>query len=407
MTEPRPTDAPPAAALAKRVGQTALFAIGIALFAWVLHRAAGELTPERTADLRAAGPGFLLALVGLTIASFALNGLGWWVALTPVRRLPIATTVAVNVVATALAYLPGKLSVVFRALYHKRADTVPVLQFGGWAAAFAAAALAGLGPGVAASLLVPGPAHAAWWAAALLGSIAAAALVVALARLFHTGPGWRAFERAAGALPGGARLVGSAPFQHAHAGLRMLADPRAAAAGVAIRLADALAYAARFLIVGAVLTEGDRLGGGIALSEAMVAGVGFFLISALAPTGPLGLREAATGGVLGALVADGLRLVVVTVSLVELLTAALCGPIAALLLGRAAARAMRGVGDELGGSVALETELLNPPACDHDDRDRPRPTQHAQHAAAPANQPVPETAPERTIERPDEPTARP
>ena len=392
------SDTPNPARGVKLAGQFALFAVGIALFAWVLARAHGELTPERIDDLRAAGPVLVFALAALTAASFALNGLGWWVALSPVRRLPLLPTVGVNVAATALAYLPGKLSVVFRVLYHKRTDRVPVMQFGGWAAAFTAITIAGLGPGIAASIVYRGDTGPGWWAIAIGGAIVTTAAIVALARLFDAGPGWRWLERTARRLPGGPRLVGSAPFAHAHTGLRMLAAPRATAAGVAIRFADALGYAARFLIVGAVLTEGDHLGGGITLGEAMVAGVGFFLISALAPTGPLGLREAATGGLLGVLVTDGLRLVVVTVSLVELLTAAICGPLAALFLKRAAG-VLRGVTEELRGSVAVEAELLATNANssvggNQPDRNHTGPPQDGQHPATPTDQPAAKPATE-------------
>ncbi|MEM0982340.1 MAG: lysylphosphatidylglycerol synthase domain-containing protein [Planctomycetota bacterium] len=318
--------------------QALLFAAGLALFGWVAWTARAELTEERIAELKRAGPAFVAALVGLSLASFCLNGFGWWVAVSPVRRLSVWRTLAVNVVATGLSYLPGKLSVLFRVLYHKRVDRMPVMQFGGWAAAFGGVTVVGLGPGVAATLLLPDAAWGLWLGATAVGVVVAFVALVVGSRWVASDSGWRLLESIARRLPKGEAVLASGPFVNLHTGVAMVANERATGLGVVIRQLDALGYAARFLVMASVLNVE------MTLAEAAVAGVSFFLISALAPTGPLGLREAATGGVLGALVSDGLKIVVVSVSAVELATVAVAG----LIAGVALSRGRRGVDDAAG-----------------------------------------------------------
>ncbi|MEM1185416.1 MAG: lysylphosphatidylglycerol synthase domain-containing protein [Planctomycetota bacterium] len=276
------------------------FGAGVALLVWVIARAFATMTPDDWDRLRNASTGQLAGLVGLAALSVAMNGVLWWLAIRPVKRLRLGDTASVNAIATVLAYAPFKLSVVFRATYHRSVDGLAVLTFGGWAAAIAAGLLAGVVPALALRLTPLSSNLTLWIVASAVGAVVAAIVGSALSRSLATGAGWRFVRRSAFRLGGarGLRLVRGPMFTNLHAATHMLAQPGPVVAAALLRLIDALVLAGRFLIAASVL------GVDVSAATAVVVGVAFFLIGALAPTGAAGVREGGAAGLLALLGVD-------------------------------------------------------------------------------------------------------
>lgn len=303
------------------------FAIGIALLVWIIAQARQDLTPDKIDQLREAEAWRVGLIVVLSVSSVVLNGVMWWAAITPVRRVPLVDCLGVNAVASALALLPFKLSVVFRVLIHRRRHGVPMLTFGGWGAALVALMLAALGPAVGASLLLPGGSMA-WWAASIGGGGALLGVGVVLARYFSTGAGWRVLRRVVERVLGerGVRLMNSSPVENAHQGVFMLASPGWTFLGGGLRFTDTMAYAARFWLASSIV------GVSISVGDAAVVGVSYFIISVIAPTGSAGVREAGTAGVFALLRIPDPALTVAFVGAIELGVGIVTGVLGALVL---------------------------------------------------------------------------
>lgn len=281
---------------------------GLGLLAWVARSAFDAMSAEDWQRLAEAEWWRSASLAALAAVGVALNGAMWWLALRPQRRISLADALAVNAVATLLAYAPGKFSVLFRVAWHRRVDGVAVLTFGGWMAAVGATLAAAVLPAMllAAPLAPGGGARAVgeageagaslvpWAIASLLGAAACGEMGVRLSRFFATGSGWRWLLRAAFRVAGrrGVRVMRSPPVQNLHAGLRMLSDRGSVFGGVALRLLDISATAVRFAAAAGIL------GVALAPAQAAAAGLAYFLIAAAAPTGAAGAREAGTAGVL-------------------------------------------------------------------------------------------------------------
>lgn len=296
------------------------FAACLGLLWWV---ASGVFAPGNRAQLerlRNASAGQVAALLGLGLATLVINGAIFQVAVRPVRRLKTADVQAINAIASLLAMLPFKLSVIFRIVMHNRRDKLPVLTIAAWFGAVAVSMAATVLPPLGASLW-RGTIDGAWWAASTGGIIVLTACVIVGARLFGDGPGWAWLERTARRLPLPAAIKGTADgsrpgvLPRVHEGLRMLAHPATVLACVGLRVLDAGVQAARFLVAAAIL--------GVALptDKAVIAGTTYFLIGAAAPTGQLGAREAGTAGLLGTLMhgvdMDQFKLVVLLVTATE------------------------------------------------------------------------------------------
>jgi hypothetical protein len=311
--------------------QVAGFAIGIAILVWVVRTALAEMTPERWGQLRGAHWSIIAGMLALGVASLVFNGLLWLVAFLPIRRLRAADTLAVNAAATLLAYAPFKLSFVFRVLYHRRFDAVPVLQFGGWSAAVVATLAAAITVGLIASLTPLRDRPGLWLAVTLLGALACGVAGSRVSAFFATGAGWRWLTRTAGKLGGarGTRVVESPLFENLHSGVHMLAATPVTLTCVAMRLLDAGTLAGRFLLAAHVL------GVELSLTDALVIGVAYFVIGAAAPTGTIGVREGGTAGLFALLDVEGAAPVIVFVSAVEMLSNLAGGLIAAGWLGPA------------------------------------------------------------------------
>jgi len=288
------TDAPGHRSKKRRVGavvQAVGFALGIALLGYCVSLALSEENRQQLGRLADASAGQILLLLGLSAASVAVNGAIFWTVLFPVRRLKLADVIAVNALATFLAYLPFKLSVVARVVVHNRRDGVPLVTMGAWILAVAGVLVTTLGPVLAVSLWRRGV-DAIWWGAALAGITLATVAMIAAAGWFAGERGMARLHAIADRLPTGVfgRAARSERFEQAHAGAAMLAHPWSVSFASVLRLADAGGLAVRFAIAGAVL------GVELPWTDAILLGATYFVLGVLSPFGMLGARE---GGTLG------------------------------------------------------------------------------------------------------------
>jgi hypothetical protein len=316
---------------ARVVVQLVGFCLGIGLLTWCAGIAFSADNRAQLAKLRDAHWSDVLLLVALSLTTLVLNSAAFWSMIRPVRRVPWRSVLGVNCVATALAYLPFKLSLVFRAAAHNRRDGVPLLTIGTWLGNVGAMMLAVIGPALLASVWRP-EVDALWWAVAAGGTLAACAGILITARLFSHEKLWTRFERLlagdAAIEPAQAwrRLVRrSQVLPRAHEGIRMLAHPSAVIGGAAIRAADIAAQSARFLVAAHII------GVDLPPEQAVAAAAAYFIIGAVAPTGSLGFREA---GVFALLDPTAFAIVVLTVTAVEMVVNLACAVPAALLLRR-------------------------------------------------------------------------
>lgn len=302
------------------------FFAALALLAWCVHLAfhpdRPEGAPDPIAQVLSAPPASLLGLLALGAASILINGAIFWATLRPVRRLSLRDVQATNALATFLAYLPFKLSLVVRVVIHSRRDRVPLLTIGAWFGAVAVVLVATLGP-VGLVSMSRAKLDAWWWGATAGLLVAVIAAVVCSARVLAGVHGrarlaalavrvvtlparvWRAGGGTASGSdePSGAvrrihRIVHSRLFAEIHVGSDMLADPRAVAATMLLRLADLLVQAGRFALAAGILDRPIRFDAAILLAAT------YYLAGVVSPVGMIGTREGATIGVAGLTLAE-------------------------------------------------------------------------------------------------------
>lgn len=287
------------------------FVVGVALLAWCANEAFAGPRREELRRLLAAPlwqPG---ALIGLAVVSAAINGAAFWGVLRPLRRLRLSDVVAVNFIASFLAFLPFKLGAVFRIGAHHRRDGVPMRDIVAWLGAFAALSVATLAPMLLA--LFWRREIDLWWSVAtLLGAGAAIGAGMLLARLART----------------------HAWLRHASLGSYRIVDrpgPGVWCAGC--KLFDTGVHAARFLLAAYIF------GIGLPPDRAMIYAALYYLLGSASPAGMLGVREA--GIVLLGLGEQRQQLaqLVITLSATEALAyAATCLPALAWLARKRPAR---------------------------------------------------------------------
>lgn len=305
----------------KTVFQLLAFVAAIVMLVWA---AKVPLRPQNRESLEALRDAPLIYPVGLCLLALGttvVNGLQFWVQLTPVRRLRVLDVQAVNAVATVLAYL-FKISVLFRVLVHNRRDRVGLLTIGAWFAAVAA---------VMGCVLVPFAVAGAWrqkpdlvWGAVSLGSaIALCAVMLAISRYLAQEHHWIWFSKLVHRfpMPGIARRLlekPDGPLDRAHEGVRMLADPRVLVCAVLLRLTDVTIQATRFYLAARVLNVP------LGVDQAVLAGSVYFMIGAVYPAGQLGAREGGTAWLLRLVIPgfdlDRFIVVVLLVTATEMLT---------------------------------------------------------------------------------------
>ncbi len=273
------------------VVQAVGFAAGIALLGYCVSRALSPENREQLGRLTDASAGQILAMLALSAAAIAVNGAIFWTVLCPVRRLKLADVIAVNALATFLAYLPFKLSVVARVVVHNRRDGVPLVTIGAWIIAVAGVLVTTLGPVLGVSVWRRGV-DALWWGLGIAGIVVATGAMVVVAGWFAGERGMARLHAIADRLPTGVfgRAARTERFEQAHAGAAMLAHPWSVAGASALRLADAAGLAARFAIAAAIL------GVELPWTDAILLGATYFVLGVVSPFGMLGARE---GGTLG------------------------------------------------------------------------------------------------------------
>jgi len=265
------------------------FVGALVLLGWCVRAALSPGNREQLSRLGDAPAWSVAALLGLSAASVALNGVAFWCALLPARRLHASDVIATNALATFLNYLPFKLSAISRVVIHNRRDRVPLLTIGGWFGAVLGVMIVALAPLVAASLWRQSV-DGVWWAVALIGPVATGGGLVALARPFANDRGLARLHAVLDPLAVGPlrRALRSERFAQLHAGVTMLADARAVAVGIGVRLADVAVQTARFVLAASIL------GVSLPWDHAALVASSYFLISVVSPFGMLGTREAGT-----------------------------------------------------------------------------------------------------------------
>lgn len=284
MTEEQ-THTEPRRSWIKTVVQLVGFALSIGALGWAVKTVLKEENRAQLENLQNASVGQVMALVGLSFASVAINGIIFWVVIRPVHRIRMTDVISTNAIATFLAYLPFKMSLVARVAIHRKRDGVPVLTIGAWFAAVGVLMLAVLGPMALMSFVLK-EVNVLWWVG-VVGSVGVSVgVLIACARFFY---GDRGVQRIAsiGVLK---KLTTHDAFSKAHAGFDMIATPSASLWAGVFRVFDVLAFAGRFVVAAAVL--GLPISGG----DALLLGSVYFLIGVFSPFGMLGTREAGTIG---------------------------------------------------------------------------------------------------------------
>lgn len=304
------------------------YAAGIALLVWCIARALSSANREQLARLGEARATDVAILCLLSVASIILNGLIFWTAVRPVKRVPLDSVLATNAIATALNYVPFKLSMLSRILIHNRRDGVPLLTIMGWLASVIVILVATLGPIVAISLKHP-TIDGTWFALVGGSLLIVAGAVIVGARVCLTTPVRRTARSLTMRKKLGRRFLASSMEPHILDGLRMLASPTALGTGVALRIADVAAQSARFVVAAGIL--------GVTLSfdRAFLLAATYFGIGIVSPFGMLGTREAGAAGLADALTIpnpDAIAAVVLLVSATEALVTIILATIGAVYL---------------------------------------------------------------------------
>lgn len=297
MTEPSTDPTPPSPhAPAFRPRRLALqllaFAVGLALLAFTISIAFGEKNREQIEKLKDATWQQIALLLGLSLVSLLVNGVMFWVALRPVRRLHVADVVSTNCIAAFLGYLPMKLGLILRIAIHVRRDRVPLLTVTAWFASVAIVMLGVVGVLLAASLATK-DLNALWFTIAIGGLALGGGVLVLLARLFAGDAGLARLDRLLRALrlPLLPKIVQSERYRQLHAAADMLADPKAVFATVALRVVDFALQAARVPVAAGII------GLSLPYTQAFMISATAFLVGIVSPGGPVGSREAAVYGV--------------------------------------------------------------------------------------------------------------
>jgi len=305
---------PPAPRVALRAVLQALgFLAGIALLVWCVKVALRPENREQLARFREAGAGEIAAILGLSFASLAVNGVVFWTLIRPVKRIDAGGVLATNALATFLNYLPFKVGVLTRVIVHNRRDGVPVVTIGAWFGAMGVVLLAALIPPCLVTLWLK-RVDGAWFLATGAGVLALGGAVVLVAGALGGAAGAARLRRLVAVLPFGERFGRSKFFDQALAGAAILSDAPTVGAGIALRLLDIGLQAARFMVIAGVLHQT------LAPGRAIMATMAYFMTGILSPGGMLGTREGVTAWLFGAEGAQSLTAAALLVGAAELFT---------------------------------------------------------------------------------------
>jgi hypothetical protein len=281
--------------------------LSLGLLAWVLSLVLAPANRDAISRMLEAGAGPPLALVGLTLVSLVVNGLGFRETLAPVQRIPQMEMQAVNAIATAASPLPFKMSLITRVAIHRRRHAVPFVVIGGWFVAFGVVAGCINGPALLASV-ARGRLDALWWLIFIAGVFACACGVLFGASLARR---WERLDHLS-----------------LRAG-RMLGDPRRLALLMGLRTADLATFVARFSVAA------TAMGMHLSFADAIFASAIYLMAGMVAPAGTLGVREGAVAGVAmlpGDLDPTALATLSLTVTVAEIATSLFAGAVGATWL---------------------------------------------------------------------------
>ena len=288
MTEPTtPTDSDPKPrSRVRAIIQVIGFALSIGALGWAISAALSPDNREQLSKLLEATPAQILTMVALSCASVGVNGLIFWTLIRPVKPLRATDVISVNAIATLLAYLPFKLSLIVRVAIHHKRDKVPVLTIGAWMGAVGITMLAVLGPMTLVSLWRK-DVDTLWWVSMILAVSLCATIAILISKSLE---GERGIDRLA-RLPLVGRAAATEWYKRAHDGFTMVAHTPTSISACVLRMIDVALFAGRF--VGAAWILGLPIG----WSDALLLGSGYFLIGVFSPFGALGTREAGTIGI--------------------------------------------------------------------------------------------------------------
>jgi hypothetical protein len=282
-----PSEDPPSPMSKKRLlvvlVQVVGFGIGIALLIWAVGVAMREENREQLSKLSDASPMEIMLLLSLAALSVGFNGIIFWTVINPIHRLRPTDVIATNAIATFMAYLPFKLSVVTRFVIHNRRDKVPVLTIGAWIIAEAILMTAVLGPLVLVSIWLK-EINALWWVVSIISVIVCTTVGSAMARQLSGEIGVARLGR----LGLSERITSSEAFGRVHTGIDMLGNARTTLITNAFRFTDIITFALRFYVAAQVLDLP------ISMQDSLLLGTTYFIIGAASPAGMLGTREAGT-----------------------------------------------------------------------------------------------------------------
>lgn len=310
--------------------QGIFFLGGLALLWWVIREATKPENKDALERIKNAQPADIALLIGLTIATFFVQGCSFWAAIRPVRRLPMLGIQATNAVAGILANPPGKISILWRIFIHNRRDGVPILTIGAWFVAATIGISAGTNPVFFTSYFHP-TIDIVWFGCIAGGLVASHLLVYSIASAFA---GERGLLRVRGMvraiLPRRFKpFADSTAIARVQAGADMLAHPWWLAAQIAFRVMDLLLLGARLWLCAKIA--------GVALdyAPALVLAAFRFAIATLLPSGAVGSQEAGTIKVAERFAPDAaaaMPAVLLLMLAVELLVAAVLGLIGVIYL---------------------------------------------------------------------------
>lgn len=290
--------------------------VGVGLLVWCIKVAFRPENREQLDRLGDASSAQIAGMLALSVLSLFFNGMVFWGVIRPVRvelrdraraegrPLPLGFwhVQGVNAVATCLAYIPFKLSVVFRFFVHRVHDRVPLGTIASWMAAAAAALAAVCVPILLAGVLLGSSLRGLpLIGVSLAGITFLSALGWVIARLFAGREGLARLRRWAAAtrLRIVRRLTDAQLFADIHAGFAMVGDGRGWLTGLLGRAGDVGVQSIRFWLAGQVL--GIEMDPGAAL----LLGVTYFALGAASPSGALGIREGGATGLATLLHLDG------------------------------------------------------------------------------------------------------
>jgi uncharacterized membrane protein YbhN (UPF0104 family) len=251
--------------------------VGIALSLGLLGWACAlMLAPSNRSNIERildASSTLILGVTALSAASVAINGLIFWWTLRPLRTLDPFYLIGVNSIATFLSVLPFKLNLATRVLIHRRRDGMPFRDIIAWLVGMSGLVLVTVLPPFVAGVW-RGRLDAWWWLVTLGGIAIGSVAAVACGRLASND----------------SHAVGRWLARLSMGCWRIVRYPGVVAGSVGLRLFDIAALAFRFLIAGAII------GHPMPVETAIVFGSAFFVLSAVTPSGAIGVRE---GGVIG------------------------------------------------------------------------------------------------------------